>query len=33
MVEATYAEKQLAYYQNIFEYKQAQSLLPILTKE
>ncbi len=33
MAEATYAEKQLAYYQNIFEYNQAQSLLTFLTKE
>lgn len=31
--EATYAEKQLAYYQTIFEYNQAQSLLTFLTKE
>jgi len=30
--EATYAEKQLAYYQTIFEYNQAQSLLTFLTK-
>ncbi|WP_108245390.1 TolC family protein [Muricauda brasiliensis] len=33
MAEATYAEKQLAYYQIIFEYNQAQSLLTFLTKE
>ncbi|MAU14957.1 MAG: transporter [Muricauda sp.] len=33
MAEATYAEKQLAYYQTIFEYNQAQSLLTFLTKE
>ncbi|MBO0320681.1 TolC family protein [Muricauda sp. CAU 1633] len=33
MAEATYAEKQLAYYQTIFEYNQAQSLLKFLTKE
>jgi outer membrane protein TolC len=32
MAEATYAEKQLAYYQTIFEYNQAQSLLTFLTK-
>ncbi|MBW8200951.1 TolC family protein [Flagellimonas abyssi] len=30
--EATYAEKQLAYYQTIFDYNQAQSLLTFLTK-
>ncbi|RIV46448.1 TolC family protein [Flagellimonas pelagia] len=33
MAEAMYAEKQLAYYQTIFEYNQAQSLLTFLTKE
>ena len=33
MAEATYAEKQLVYYQTIFEYNQAQSLLTFLTKE
>ncbi|MDF0707861.1 TolC family protein [Flagellimonas okinawensis] len=33
MAEATYAEKQLLYYQTIFEYNQAQSLLTFLTKE
>ncbi len=33
MAEATYAEKQLAYFQTIFEYNQAQSLLTFLTKE
>lgn len=33
MAEATFAEKQLAYYQTIFEYNQAQYLLTFLTKE
>lgn len=33
MAEANYAEKQLVYYQTIFEYNQAQSLLTFLTKE
>ncbi len=33
MAESMYAEKQLAYYQTIFEYNQAQSLLTFLTKE
>ena len=33
MAEAMYAEKQLAYYQTIFEYNQAQSLVSFLTKE
>nr|WP_297786900.1 TolC family protein [uncultured Allomuricauda sp.] len=33
MAEATFAEKQLVYYQTIFEYNQAQSLLTFLTKE
>ncbi|RDY60075.1 TolC family protein [Flagellimonas nanhaiensis] len=33
MAEALYAERQLAYYQTVYEFNQAQSLLTFLTKE